>query len=258
MKLLISILLIFNIAQFSFGQNSDTTIVYWKNKNIKYSEYWASTSEKTGFGINESTALKIKTFYNEKGKEISYEDFISTYGQKEVDSITSILSIFYEASEIVADDTNSYIILGYSKPTNIKIDTSIYIDFTSKETMLDSLINSKELLDYYNLLKPPPHGGDPNYATISVIVDTNGKAIFTYVVEDVKNKCNDDPWKLYSDKNVSFSPFVLRGKPYVTEYIFKIMDLMYCVPLIGKESISTNKKEKRKKGKRFKGNPKRK
>ncbi len=135
------------------------------------------------------------------------------------------------------DDNNKYIILTYSKPTDIKIDTSIYIDFTSKETMLDSLMNSKELLDYYNLLKPPPHGGDPNYATISVIVDTNGRAIFTYVVEDVKNKCNDDSWKLSNNRGVTFSPLVINNKAYTTEYVFKIMDLMYCVPLIHKESI---------------------
>ena len=123
----------------------------------------------------------------------------------------------------------NYTIIGHSKPNNIFIDTTIYIDFTSTAIQLDSLMNSNALLDFYNLLTPPPHGGDPNYATIAVVVDANGKAIHTHVVEDVKNKCNDDPWKLSTKKEVAFSPLIINGKPYITEYIFKIMDLMYCV-----------------------------
>lgn len=126
-------------------------------------------------------------------------------------------------------------IIGYTRLSDIKVDTTIYIDFTSNEVQLDSLMNSNALLDYYNLLSPPPHGDDPNFATISVVVDTNGNAIHTHIVEDVKNKCNDDPWKLISDKEVAFSPLIIDGKSYVTEYIFKIMNLMYCVPLVQKE-----------------------
>ena len=146
-----------------------------------------------------------------------------------------------EIKTLKATLNNEYKILDYSRPNNIKVDTSIYIDFTSKEVLLDSLMNSNALLDYYNLLTPPPHGGDPNYATISVVVDVNGKAIHTYVVEDVKNKCNDDPWKLSTKKEVTFSPLVINGKPYITEYVFKITDLMYCVPLVYKFSTPKRK-----------------
>lgn len=140
-----------------------------------------------------------------------------------------------------------YKVIDFSSPSVIKIDTTIFIDGTvSNDTNIKTLKDSA-LFNYYSKhIVSPPHGGDPNYATVSFIIDTLGHVIYVYIIEDVMNKTNDEPWKWLDDKGFQFSPLIVNSKPYIVEYQIKIDDLCYCAPLIYKEHTARKRKEKRK------------
>ena len=156
-------------------------------------------------------------------------------------------------SSIVSSGTLSnstikkYKVIDFSTPSDIKIDTTIFIDGTVSNDTNIKIINYSALFSYYSKhIVSPPHGDDPNYATVSFIIDTLGHVNYVYIIEDVINKTNDEPWKWYDDNGFQFSPLIVNGKPYIVEYQIKIDDLCYCAPLIYKEHKARKRKEKRK------------
>lgn len=192
---------------------------------------------------------KNKFIYSEGGESLINFNFQFLHSEKlelSYDYISKEHQIILNEKEIYANN-RKFRIIDFSTSSDMKIDTSIFIDGTISKNYNDTILNESSLFTYYsNYIVSPPHGGDPNYATVSIIIDTNGLVKNIFIIEDIKNKCNDTPWKLVDDKGFKFSPLVINEKSYITEYVFKTMDLMYCVPLIHKEHVVRTRKEKKK------------
>lgn len=238
MKNLLTILFVFMLTQVGFGQSkNDSIIINWDNGQKKYMEFWASDSIRNELEVNESVAIRIHLYFDKNENEINVEEFIQLYGNDEHEKLLNKITL----------NKLKYKTIDFMPSTSIDIDTTIFIDGTvSKDTNI-KILNYSALFNYYSKhIASPPHGGDPNYATVSFIIDTLGHVNYVYIIEDVLNKTNDEPWKWYDDNGFQFSSLIVNGKPYIVEYQIKIDDLCYCAPLIYKEHKARKRKEKRK------------
>jgi len=86
------------------------------------------------------------------------------------------------------------------------------------------------------------HGGDPNYATYSVFIDVNGNILEVKILINVMNRTCECEWSFRKFDDFKFQPFIKNNKSYITEYIGKIYDSQYCVPLIKKDGTVVKRK----------------
>ncbi len=100
MKNLIIILIVLFAAQTGFGQNTDTTKVYWGNGTLKYIEYNSPQKHTDSYGAENLMMLIVSEYYNESDAKISEKEFISQYGTELIDSINTHKQKEIEAKEL--------------------------------------------------------------------------------------------------------------------------------------------------------------
>ena len=170
------------------------------------------------------------TGFGQDTLRVTFKDFRDIQNKSGVYRIDDIYQNFYKLSVWNARQTE-YLIKGENV---FKLDTSIYLDYSFHKGF-PHLKNDSLLLQYYSEnIYSPPHGGDPNHAIVSFVVDEAGKLKSVRVLEDVKNRLCDGEWEIIMDRDYGFEPFILNGQAYMTEYIIRIKDIGYCVPLTEK------------------------
>lgn len=153
---------------------------------------------------------------------------LHSIGQSQ-DSLTS-LSYNIEGEvfkSIHLNDSSTFILL--SNGNEIKVDTTIFYGFDESEMSS----NDSLLFRYYvKNIKSPAHGGEPNFAILSIMTGNEGDIKAINVIRDVENRCKEgEQWRFKTNENFRLYPI----KNYNIEYIIKVIDINYCVPLIHKQ-----------------------
>lgn len=108
----------------------------------------------------------------------------------------------------------------------VLIDTTIFLGFDSTEVRNS---HQHHFFSYYSEhISSPLHSGDQNWAVLSFVVGSDGELLAINVIEDVKGRFGQEEWELTIDSSEYFD--VIDNS--VVEYIVKIEDICYCVPII--------------------------
>jgi hypothetical protein len=119
-------------------------------------------------------------------------------------------------------------------------DVVVLID--SIETEESHQIDSTLRAFFWNKVSRPCHGGDPNYAIASFIVDQSGRIILFTILENLKNVC-DCTWEIRYEDRAQFKPGLIDGK--AIEYIMKVNCPGYCIcDTIEKSAVEKVKKKR--------------
>jgi hypothetical protein len=83
-------------------------------------------------------------------------------------------------------------------------------------------------IDYYQkFIKSPRHGGDPNEAKLSFVVNGLGQIKAIHVLENVRNACSDD-WIIHLKPSYIIIPLNINNGSCCSEYIVSLSDICYC------------------------------
>jgi hypothetical protein len=110
----------------------------------------------------------------------------------------------------------------------IEIDTTLAIDARYHNGNGSKGSIEAGFIDYYQkFIKSPRHGGDPNEAKLSFVVNGLGQIKAIHVLENVRNACSDD-WIIHLKPSYIIIPLNINNGSCCSEYIVSLSDICYC------------------------------